>query len=156
VAADLIYKVAYDEAVRALSEQREAIESVRSRAGMLLSAAAVATSFLGAQALQGGGSDPWAWLALLCFVSVVAASLVILWPRGWEFAAHPSAAVAGRIEAAEEVQIEDLYRDLSLRMHSSYLGNQLVLRHLAAFFQVVSALMTIEVILWVAAIAADL
>jgi hypothetical protein len=53
VSQDLLYKVVYDEAVRALSEQQAAIESVRSRAGLLLSAAAVTTSFLGAQALQG-------------------------------------------------------------------------------------------------------
>lgn len=49
---DSLYKVAYDEAVRALSEQQGAIESFRTRAGLLLSAAAITTSFLGAQALD--------------------------------------------------------------------------------------------------------
>jgi hypothetical protein len=64
-----LYKVAYDEAVRALSEQQAAIESVRARAGLLLSAAAVTTSFLGAQALQGASSNLFSWLALLGFVA---------------------------------------------------------------------------------------
>jgi hypothetical protein len=54
----LLYKVAYDEAVRALSEQRDAIDSFRTRAGLLLSAAAITTSFLGAQALEGGSPEP--------------------------------------------------------------------------------------------------
>jgi hypothetical protein len=44
VAADQLYKVAYDEAVRALSEQQATIESVRTRTGLLLSDAAVTTS----------------------------------------------------------------------------------------------------------------
>ncbi|HKO38155.1 MAG TPA: hypothetical protein VJU14_07285 [Solirubrobacterales bacterium] len=156
MAPDLLYKVAYDEAVRALSEQQAVIESFRARAGLLLSAAAVATSFLGAQALQGGDADFYTWLALLCFVAVVATSLAILWPRGWEFAAYPSGVIGGQIEAAEEVRIEDLYRDLSLRMHGSYLENHLALQRLAAFFQAASGLLTVEVILWVVAIASDL
>jgi hypothetical protein len=153
---DSLYKVAYDEAVRALSEQQAAIESVRARAGLLLSAAAVTTSFLSAQALQGGRIGLFSWLALLCFVAVAVTSLAILWPRTWEFAAYPSGVVGSRIELAEDAQIEDLYRDLSLRMHGSCLENHLALKHLGAFFQVASALLTIEVILWVAAIASDL
>jgi hypothetical protein len=155
VATDALHKVAYDEAVRALSEQQAAIESVRARAGLLLSATAVTTSFLGAQALQGGGSITFSWLALLCFVAVAVTALAILWPRSWEFAAYPNGVVRRRIDS-ENVQGEDLYRDLSLRMHASYLENHLALKHLAALFQVASALLTIEVILWVAAIASDL
>ncbi|HET9677798.1 MAG TPA: hypothetical protein VFP21_09875, partial [Solirubrobacterales bacterium] len=64
---DLLYKVAYDEAVRALSEQQAVIDSFRTRAGHLFSVAAVTTSFLGAQAFQGGDTNPVSWLALLCF-----------------------------------------------------------------------------------------
>lgn len=156
MARDLSYKVAYDEAVRALSDQQAAIESFRSRAGLLLSAAAVTTSFLGAQALQGRSVSFFSWLALLSFVAVAAASLAILWPRSWEFTANSRAVVERCIESVEEVQIEDLYRDLSLRMQSSYLENHLGLKHLAAFFQVGSALLTIEVVLWIAAIASGL
>lgn len=156
MATSALYKVAYDEAVRALSEQQAAIESVRGRAGLLLSAAAVTTSFLGAQALQGGKIEFFSWLALLCFVAVAVTGLAILWPRTWEFAAYPSGVIGGRTEPAEDVRIEDLYRDLSLRMHGSYLENYLALKHLATFFQVASALLTVEVILWVAAIASDL
>jgi hypothetical protein len=95
-------------------------------------------------------------VALLCFIAVVATSLAILWPRGWEFAAYPSGVVGGQIDAAKAVQIEDLYRDLSHRMHGSYLENHLALQRLAAFFQMVSALLTIEVVLWVVAIASGL
>jgi hypothetical protein len=59
---DILYRVAYDEAVRALSEQQLMIDSFRSRTGLLLSAAAITTSFLGAQALKIGDLSPPAWL----------------------------------------------------------------------------------------------
>jgi hypothetical protein len=49
---DPLYKVAYDEAVRALSEQQAAIDDFRSRVGILFSAAAITTSFLGTQVLH--------------------------------------------------------------------------------------------------------
>jgi hypothetical protein len=44
---DILYRIAYDEAVRALSEQQAVIDSFRSRAGLLLSSTAITTSFLG-------------------------------------------------------------------------------------------------------------
>ena len=149
---DALYKVAYDEAVRALSEQQAAIESVRTRVGLLLSAATVTTSFLGAQALQGGSSSLFSWLALLAFVVVAATSLAILWPRSWEFTAN-SGRLESCIESAEEIRIEDLYRALSSRMQGSFSANHQGLIELAGLFQAASGLLTIEVVLWVAAIA---
>lgn len=153
---DLLYKVAYDEAVRTLSEQQTAVESFRSRAGLLLSTSAVTTSFLGAQAIKGGGSKALTWLALLGFVGAAATSLVILWPRRWELSANPRNVVESYIESSEAIQIEGLYRALSLRMHRSYLENQRGLRSLAVYLQAASGLLTVEVILWIAAIAPDL
>ena len=156
MSADLLYKVAYDEAVRALSEQQAAIESVRARAGLLLSAAAVTTSFLGAQALRGGGAGFCSWLALLSFVVVAAVSLAILWPRVWELTANPRDVVESCIESEGAIRIEDLYRDLSLYMHGSFAENHRGLERLATLFQAASGFLTIEVLLWIAAIASDL
>jgi hypothetical protein len=150
---DILYKVAYDEAVRALAEQQGAIESFRTRAGLLLSAAAITTSFLGAQALDGGHSNAAAWLALAVFVSVAVVSLGILWPRRWEFTANPRDVIQTYIEADEPAPIEELHRDLSLHMHNSYLENREGLEHLSVFFQVASGLLTVEVVLWILAIA---
>jgi hypothetical protein len=156
VLAEQFYKVAYDEAVRALSEQQAAIESFRGRAGLLLSAAAVTTSFLGAQAMQRRSAGFCSWLALLSFIAVAAASLAILWPRSWESTANSRRVLESCIEPAEEIRIEDLYRALSLRMQVSFSANHQGLKELAALFQAASGLLTIEVVLWIAAIAPDL
>ncbi len=150
---DLLYEVAYGEAVRALSEQQGVIDSFRNRAGLLLSAAAITTSFLGAQALNGGNSNPVAWLAMIGFVGVAGASLAILWPRQWEFTANPRDVIQTYIEADQPAPIEELHRDLSLHMHNSYVENRQGLEQLAIVFQVASGLLTLEVVLWIIAIA---
>ena len=79
--AGAVYKLAYDEAVRGLSQQQSVLESFRTRAGILLSAAAIATSFLGGTALQDGELTRWSWLAIVVFGLVGLAALFALWPR---------------------------------------------------------------------------
>ncbi|HEV2791883.1 MAG TPA: hypothetical protein VGV69_11345 [Solirubrobacterales bacterium] len=153
MAADLLYKVAYDEAVRALSEQQGVIDSLRSRAGLLFSAAAITTSFLGAQALRGGGSTLASWPALLCFVAVAGASIAVFWPRRWEVTADPRHVIESYVESAEPVSVENLHRDLSLHMHNSYLENHEGLEQLALFLRVAGCFLTLEVVLWIIAIA---
>jgi hypothetical protein len=153
MAADLLYKVAYDEAVRALSEQQAAIESFRSRAGLLLSAAAVTTSFLGAQALSGGDLSFFSWLALTGFLGMAAASLAILLPRRWEGAVNSRDVIETYIESDQPAPVEELHRDLSLHMHGSYAKNSEDLKKLIVFFQIASVLFAIEVALWIVAIA---
>ena len=152
---DILYKVAYDEAVRALSAQQSTIDSFRTRAGLLLSAAAITTSFLGAQALDSSESNPSAWLAMTGFVGVAVVSLAILWPRRWEFTANPRDVIETYIEADRPVSIEELHRDLSLHMHNSYADNRRGLEQLAIFFQLASGLLTVEVVLWIVAIASS-
>jgi hypothetical protein len=150
---DILYRVAYDEAVRALSEQQDVINSFRTRAGLVLSAAAITTSFLGAQALEGGDSRWTAWLALAAFVGVAVMSLAILWPRRWEFTANPRDVIRTYIESEEPAPIEEVHRDLSLHMHNSYVENRRGLEQLAVFFQTAIGLLAIEVVLWIVAIA---
>jgi hypothetical protein len=128
------------------------IDSFRTRAGLLLSASAITTSFLGAQAL-GEGSSVFGWLAMLGFFGVAVASLAILWPRGWEFRTDPQGIVQRYTESEEPVPIDELRRDLSLYMHSSFIENKEGLERLAILFQIASVLLTVEVVLWIAAIA---
>jgi hypothetical protein len=152
VPADLLYKVAYDEAVRALSEQQAAIDSFHSRVGLLFSAAAITTSFLGAQALRAGPSF-FSWLALLDFVGVAVILLAILWPRKWEAAVNPDDVIETYIESEVPAPVEDLYRDLSFHMGRSHLENRKGLEKLVVFFQIANVLLGIEVMLWITAIA---
>jgi hypothetical protein len=150
---DALYKIAYDEAVRALSEQQATIDGFRSRAGLLFSAAAVTTSFLGAQALRGGNASLCSWLALAAFAGLAMTLLAILWPQRWDFTVNPHDVVGTYIESAEPASIEKLHRDLSLHMQGSYMENREGLEKLVVFLQVANVLFAVEVVLWSVAIA---
>lgn len=145
---DILYRVAYDEARRALTVQQAALDSFRTRAGLLLSSTAITTSFLGAQAFDGDGLSPTSWLALFAFVGVAATSLAILWPRPWEFTFSPYDLIE-TFDQADLPPISTIHRDLSIHMHNSYAENRTALEHLALLFQMASGLLTLEVILWI-------
>lgn len=117
--AESAYKLAYDEGVRALSQQQTVIDSFRTRAGLLLSAAAITTSFLGAQALAAGDPNLATWTALASFFFLGVACLAILWPREWEFTADPRDVIATYIEAEDPLPLDAIHRDLALHMEDS-------------------------------------
>lgn len=142
------YEIAYEEGVRALSQQQAVIDSFRTRAGLLLSAAAITTSFLAAQALREEGPGFATWLALGCFLGVGLATLAILWPRAWEFTASPRDVIATYVEGDEPLELSAIHRDLALHMQASYLANQGGLERLIVYFRVASGLLTAEVAAW--------
>ncbi len=146
---DIPYRIAYDEAVRALSQQESIVDSLRTRAGLLLSAAAITTSFLGAQALGDGGTSVVTWLALASFVGLAIAALATLWPHRLEFTANPANVIESYIETSEPLSVAEIHRDLSLHMHSSYDANLAHLQRLASRFRLAGVLLTAEVILWI-------
>lgn len=147
-------EIAYAEAVRALSEQHSIIDSFRTRAGLLLSSAAVTTSFLAAPALRGGETNAFAWLALLAFGSVAALSLAILWPRRWDLTARSGKLIdllSG--ESQQQVTSTELYRILRSHLDQSHDENQASLENLGLLFELGSSLLAIEVALWTASLA---
>lgn len=150
---DALYKVAYDEAVRALSDQRLEVDGVHSRTGLLLSVATVVTSFLGARTLESGALSPISWLALASFIATALVSLATLRSFRGEFTADVSNLIAIYLEASEPASIESLHRDLALHMHDSYVKNLEGLDRLEMFFQTASGLLITEVALWAVSIA---
>lgn len=153
---ELPYRIAYDEAVRALSQQQTTIDSLRSRAGLLLSAAAITTSFLGAQALNDGDPGIATWLALASFAGVSIAALAILWPHQLEFTADPANVIESYIETEDPLTAAEIHRDLSLHMHDSYADNLTGQKQLASRFRLAGALLTLEVFLWIIDLASKI
>jgi hypothetical protein len=148
------YQLAYDEAVRGLSQQQSALDNFRTRAGILLSAAAIATSFLGGQALADRGFTAWSWVAVALFAAVGASALFILWPRkDWEFVAGPRRLLATYVETNQPLPLEQIRRDVALHMENSYDENAERLQMLIIGLRWGSVLLAGEVIAWVVAIA---
>jgi hypothetical protein len=118
-----LYELVYDEAVRALDDQRSVMDNMRTRSGIVLSAAAVTTSFFGGLALRDGSAGPLAWTAVVAFVLCGVAGLSILMASGrWQFRPSPERVIA---------EVEDtgpalgaVQRDLALYMERSWLSNE--------------------------------
>jgi hypothetical protein len=73
-------QLAYDASLRALDQQQRMLEGIRARTGILLGAASLTASFLGARALD-GGFVPLGVLALAALVVTLVAGTVVLVPR---------------------------------------------------------------------------
>jgi hypothetical protein len=149
------YELAYAEAARALVEQQGVIDNFRTRAGMLVSGAAIATSFLGGTALT-HGTNAWAWTAIGLFVLVTVEVGAVLWPRDdWEYAVSARHLIADYVETTEPVPLPLIHRDLALHMDASRLKNRGSLRRIVQHFRVAAILLMMEVLAWVGAIVSQ-
>jgi len=148
------YALALEEARRALDEQERMVAQLSTRAGMLVSAAAVVTSFFGGPVLAQATVDAAAWLAIAAFVALTAAVLAILRPRQtWEFALHPAPLIERLLEASRGFRLPDLRRELALHMGASIDHNALEIGAMTKSFHIASVLLAVEIVAWVVSIA---
>lgn len=160
------YKLAFDEGGRALDAQERSVNALRSRAGVLLAAAAITTSFFGARVFADDALTVAGWIAVAAFVLVAAAVLIILWPwRDWEFSADPVDVIATYIEtessattglpaeAGPPATLAEIHRDLALHRSASYTDNARLLGKLFWAFRVCLVLVAVEVSAWIVALS---
>jgi hypothetical protein len=149
------YALAYREARLSLEDQERSVEELRSRAGALVAAAAITTSFFGGRTLAGRGVELAAWIAIACFVLVGFAVVLVLWPRrDWEFSLAPADFIATYLEPpGEPFQLHMIERDLALHMGRSATLNRRQLRLLTMIFRLGALLLVAEVLAWVLALA---
>lgn len=143
-----IYELAFREGIRVLCDQSVVRESLRTGAGLLLSAAAIATSLLGGAALEDGPS-PLSWTAIGAFVLLGLGIVLMLWPdRDDVQFARPGALVQSYADPGS-IDLWVVHRDLALHLDFSCQANRDYLDRLIITFRGCSALLLIEIILWV-------
>jgi hypothetical protein len=153
------YEIVYKEAIRALDLQRGSFDALRARVGFLLSAATIATSFLGGLALRAHNPDAGSWAAIGLFGVFGVSALRILWPQAEGadgFTAKPSVVIEQYLEPDEgEAQPTwTLYRDLALRAEVAHDHNRSThLQPLALFFRASIVLLFAEIATWVVDLA---
>jgi hypothetical protein len=157
MSGDTVEALAYAEALRAIEAQSGVLESVRSRAATVLSAAALVTAFLGGQALaspsltNGRIERPpltaWSWTAISSFAAVVILSLLVLFPYKW--LNQVSATKIMRDAATVRATVTDVQRDLARYLDADRAKNQKLLWRLFVFLGGASALMLLEAIAWI-------
>jgi hypothetical protein len=149
------YALAYREARMGLEDQERSVVELRARAGALIAAAAITTSFFGGQTLVKHDISAAAWIAIGCFVLLGFAVLLVLWPRqDWEFSLAPDQFITTYLEPAEgePLALHLVERDLALHMGRSAKLNRRQLRTLMGVFRVGAVLLVVEVLAWVVAL----
>lgn len=141
------YILALEAARRALDEQERAVAQLSTRAGHLISVAAIVTSFLGGPVLARGALDLAAWIAIVAFLGLTAAVLKTLWPRrDWEFAMHSAYRLASRPHA-------ELLRELTVYLSASIMRNGAELDRMMTTLNTGSVCLAIQIVAWVVSVA---
>jgi hypothetical protein len=121
---DEIASLVYERAMGELEAQRGELDELRGRAGVILGAASIASSFLGGFAL---GSDASLgtpqWVAIGAFVVLGGLTLAILWPYDWQFGWNPYLLVSEYLDADPPKVPADVRRDLAIYAGDSITGN---------------------------------
>jgi hypothetical protein len=140
--------LALEESARSISQQQEALNSLHTRAGIVLSAAAIASSLFGAQMLRDDSLSCLSWDALAAFVLAAGASLYVLWPRSdWRFSNSATTLLNIWVDK-EDASIDTMRREVAEFNQGAWEDNQKKLGRLYVGFQVASAALGIEVVFW--------
>jgi hypothetical protein len=151
---DTVESIAYRQAERTLDVQLKSLDELRARAGLLLGAASIVTTFLGTQALGMGRSvDAIAVAALVCFALVVIACVIIWLPRTWRFSVGSSVLLEDWTGPEAAGDVNDLKRFLAHRMDRALDGNSTALKWLYITFEVACLALAAEVLLWIIKLA---
>ncbi len=152
------YALAYREARRGLEDQERSVAELRARAGALIAAAAITTSFFGGQILVRRDTGIAGWVAIGCFVLLGFAVLMVLWPRrDWAFSLAPDEFIATYLEPidSEPIELHLIERDLALHVGQSVDRNRRQLRISTTAFRLGALLLVCEVLAWVVALVAQ-
>lgn len=149
---EVLEKLAYDEALRGIELQRQGLESLQSRAGTLLGAAAIVTSFFGGQALQGKGAvGTWGWVAVGAFIALAATTTVVLFPLTFHFLLDPEELVKNYVDEKPQPSANTMLRDLALHHVDSHGKNLRTMKWLHRSFRAGAVLLGVEVLAWLLA-----
>jgi hypothetical protein len=142
-------ELAYHESVRAIEMQARSLDELRSRTGLLLAAASVVSSFLGAAALRSSNLDALTSLALLSFVAVLGLSMAILLPRrAWRFAIGASILLedwTGERACGDEAA---MHAHVARTIEQNWKANKDRIDDMLVLFQVAAGALGAEVIFW--------
>lgn len=145
------FRLAYDEAVRALKAQADEHGSLRTRAGTILATSLVVTSFFGGQAVaRNAPASSLGWIAVVAFLLAGVSSLGVLFPTDLRFASNVGEVVS-LIENASSAK--DPYRELSLSLASRFDSNRRRIGAMRWAFRASAIAVLAETVFWIAYLA---
>jgi hypothetical protein len=143
------YEFVFNESVRGLTLQQQRLDNLRARAGVLLSGASVAVSFLGSRALSENPGNFWAEVGILLFALAGLACIVIIWPhREWTFSNSANDIIDSYIESDPPETLETLHRDLALFAEQDFDDNERRMTFLFIVFRAACLFLVADIMLW--------
>jgi hypothetical protein len=143
----------YQEAVRGLQHQQYVVESLNTRGGNLIFAAAFATTLLGSKALA-DGVGAWEWLAIALLFVVGALLAFILWPYyGFTFRFDPEELLTRYVDSEPPLALTAIQRTLALRIKTDMASNWRIIQRIRVALQWALIALLLEILAWVLAIA---
>jgi hypothetical protein len=145
------YELAFQEGLRAISQQQSVLDGLQRRAGTLLAVASIVTSFLGDLALGDDGPAGLAWAAIGLFL--VAASLVayVLLPTGeWYFSPRPSVIIRSYVEDHPSAPLWAMHKQLAEHLEIDFVANANHMKPLFWAYQLANVALAGEVTVWLA------
>ena len=143
----------YQEALRGLTQQQGALESLHNRAATLVFAASFASSLLGSRALA-DGLNGWDWTAVGMLLAIGALTVVLLWPYyELSFRFDPEDLLDAYVDSEDSASMDEMHRRLALRAKADWRQNGRIVHRLRQTFQVALVLLLFEIATWMFSIA---
>ena len=147
------YRMLFDQSAENLKQQGAVLDGLRSRSGLLLTAANVITALLAGPAIEQRGLSPAVVAALITFVLAVGMTLWILKPaRGWSFSLEVGAMLSDVDSKGENLDLVALYRKAARTNVKSADQNVAKLDRLFDLFMWASILLMVEIGAWIVAL----
>ena len=146
--------LAYEASLRSIDQQQKVLEEIRSRTGILLAAASLSASFLGARAFELQGVGLLSLLALGALVTTLVTGIVILVPRQ-EFVFS----LSGSVLYDDLLGVDDLaeqHRYVAYWLDEYWERNQSPIQRLNRRFQIASSALIGQILFWSLAISGTL
>jgi hypothetical protein len=139
------------EAVRALDQQSDSLNELRSRTGIVLTASSVSSAFLGATALEHGGFSVLNILAFVVFLCSILLCLGVLLPADdWEFLYSTETLEKSYI--GESVELAQMQRSMAAGYSESWKENNGRIKPLYVLLRFAIVAVGVDVLLWLVAI----
>jgi hypothetical protein len=143
----------YREAQRGLVQQQTLVESMNTRAGNLIFAAAFASSLLGGRALA-DGLGMWDWIAVTLLLALGIQIVILLWPyHQYRFRFDPEDLLRRYVDRDPPASISEMYRELALRMEEDRKSNWRIIQRLRIALQLALICLVLEILAWLFAVA---
>jgi hypothetical protein len=144
--------LAYNESVRAWALQSSVLDEVRSRSGVLVSAASVSSAFLGSQAVA--SKQPWAGAnlaAIAVFGVVILLCIYVLWPaKSWIFVHNSERLIETYLK--DDTTANDMYERMTIDNARYRRKNSKRIEYRFLAFRIACFGLAAEIILWLVAL----